>query len=235
MPLPEGAKVEKADESKDAETAKRPLKASTIFTAAVCLETGGDRTEGLKRQHQYDQAMAAYKQALQLDPKFTSATARIARLHEKMGQVAVAEAHFLQAVKDHPDDPSLWCELGMFHGRQKRFDQAVECLGRAVSLEPESQIYANHLGWGLARAGRFDESFEHFRRTLGPARAHYNLARMARHLKQEDLCQQHLQAALQIEPQLADARRMLEQQAGPVEDPAVIQVGGQPEEPVTTP
>jgi Tfp pilus assembly protein PilF len=235
MPLPEGVTVEKP--SPDTEpVAKRPPKASTCLSAAQCLEAGGDMAEGPKRQHQYDQAIAGYKQALEIDPTLSMATIHLARLHEKLGQMPLALGVYEAGLKNNPKDAGLWCELGMFHGRQKRFDKSIECLERAVELEPQNQVYSNNLGWSLARAGRFDQSFEHFAKTLGPARAHYNLALMARHLGDEALCRQHLAAALRLEPQLAEARKMLEEpMPARGDDPQVLQAGFDNEASVPTP
>ena len=53
--------------------------------------------------------------------------------------------------------------------------------------------------------------FECFRRIDGEARAHYNLARMLRHMKQDDLCWQQLQLAVQKDPKLQEARTLLAQ------------------------
>lgn len=223
-PLPDGAIVEKAEDKRDADVAKRPPKPSTLMTAGQCLESGGDKAEGPQKQTQYGQAALAYQQALEQDPKLTSAMLKLARVHEKMGQLPQAEGRYQEILSKNPNDAALWSEFGMFQARQKRFDRSVEYFAKAASLEPGNPVYANHLGFGLARAGRFDESLEHFSKTVGPARAHYNLARMTRHMGREDLAQQHLQTALQIDPQFADARRMLEPQAESTGDPAIVQV-----------
>jgi tetratricopeptide (TPR) repeat protein len=204
-PLPEGVSVEKAD----AKGPKRTPKATTCVSVAQYLEAGGDLAEGVKRQQLYDQAIAGYKQALELDPRCSQATIRLARLHEKLGQIPLAVAAYKNGLAANPHDAAVWCEYGMFHGRQKRFDEAIRCLQQAVALEPQNQFYHNYLGWCLARAGRFQESFEHFSQTLGPARAHCNVARMARHVGREDVCQHHLREALKLDPNFAEARALL--------------------------
>jgi tetratricopeptide (TPR) repeat protein len=206
--VPEGATVEKVDPTAAAEH-KRSPKAVTCFTAGQCAETRGDTLQGMERQKEFDLALGYYQQALELDPKFTMATIRIARIHEKNRQLPRAFTVYQEALKANEKDAGLWCELGMLHGRQKQFDKSIECLQKAVQLEPTNQTYSNNLGWSLARAGKFDQSLEHFTRSLGAARAHYNLARMARHLGKEDVCQQHLNAALQADPQFSDARQMM--------------------------
>lgn len=219
-PLPEGVTIEKADKQTGSGP-KRTPKAMTCVSAAQVLEDGGDLAEGVKRQQLYDQAMAGYKQALEIDPKCTAATIRLARLHEKLGQMPMALAAFEQGLKNNPQDAAVWSDLGMFHGRRRNFDEAIRCLRQAVALDPQNQTYSNNLGWCLARAGRFDESFEHFAKMFGPARAHYNVARMARHMGREDVCSYHAAQALRHDPTLAEARQLLERSGQ--EDTAVRQ------------
>ncbi|MCS6976131.1 MAG: tetratricopeptide repeat protein [Gemmatales bacterium] len=219
-PLPEGVTVEKADKQ-GAAGPKRLPKATTCVSAAQVLEDGGDLAEGAKKQQLYDQAIAGYRQALEIDPKCSAATIRLARLYEKLGQMPRAVATFEQGLKNNPKDAAVWSELGMYHGRRKNFDESIRCLRQAVALDPQNQTYNNNLGWCLARAGRFDESYQHFARLFGPARAHYNVARMARHMGREDVCRHHATEALRHDPNLADARQLLESPTA--EDSAVRQ------------
>ena len=65
--------------------------------------------------------------------------------------------------------------------------------------------YARLCGWTLARAGRFDESYKHFSKTVGPAQAHYNVARMMEHLGKPELSKRHLRAALKANPSFDEA------------------------------
>jgi tetratricopeptide (TPR) repeat protein len=209
-------KSEMATAEKPTDRAKRPSPALFI-KAAECLEASADSAaEPAKRQQLLAQAFQAYQQAFALEPTNPRPLVRLAKLYEKMGYPQEAVKPYEEALKLTPDDAALWCEVGMFFGRQKQFDSAVECYHKAASLEPNNSLYSNHVGWGLARAGRFEESFEHFRQTVGEARAHYNLARMSKHLGDQGRCRQHLQAALQIDPHFADAQQLLQQTSQPI-------------------
>lgn len=80
-----------------------------------------------------------------------------------------------------------------------------------MELDPENPRCVNHYGFCLARVGRFEESLAVFRTEGNEAKAHYQLARMLNHLGKVDLCKQHLEAALRIEPRFTEAELMLVQ------------------------
>jgi superkiller protein 3 len=168
----------------------------------------------------------AYEQALSIDPKNRTSLIGLARVQSKQGNHPRAVESYRAAVQVNPNDAELWHEFGMCWGRQKQWDQAIPALYKAVSLDPRNAIYSNNYGWTLARAGQFQDSFEHFCRTVGEARAHYNLARMAQHLGQTNLSRQYAEAALRVDPQLAEAQQLLAQldEAG---DPNIRQTVGE--------
>jgi Flp pilus assembly protein TadD len=108
----------------------------------------------------------------------------------------------------------------MCQSQHKEWDAALESLRKAVENDPENRPYISTLAYALARTGHFDESLEYFKRVGTPATAHYNVARMQHHMKQDDLCQHNLAIAVQLDPQLTDARQMLVQLLSGDPDPA---------------
>ena len=93
--------------------------------------------------------------------------------------------------------------------RQKEWSQAVEALNRAISCDPENRQYIKMLGHCLGRAGLHEESLSCFRKTVGEARAQYNLARMLHHLQQDAQAREHLNLALKADPNLEPAQQLL--------------------------
>jgi tetratricopeptide (TPR) repeat protein len=162
-----------------------------------------------ERDHSREKARKAYEHALQLDPDNLQALVGLGQLYDSTGDHARAVATYQQALKNHGMEPALWHRLGMSHGKAKDWDQSLQCLRKAVELEPENHFFVKTLGFGLARAGHFDEGFETLKMVMGEAEAHYNLAGMLRHMNQSDSSRQHLEAALQLNPQMGKARQML--------------------------
>jgi tetratricopeptide (TPR) repeat protein len=161
------------------------------------------------RQRAYDQAQKAYQQALQIEPNNPDALIRLARLHNGMGDQARAVAAYHKAIQRLPKQAALWYELGMCHARQKEWEPALESLRQAALLEPDQKVYGRAFAFGLARTGRFDESWTAFAKVDGEAMAHYNLARMLHHMEKDELSKWHVLAALARQPNLTSARALL--------------------------
>jgi tetratricopeptide (TPR) repeat protein len=173
-----------------------------------------------QRQRMLEQARKAYQQALEIDPNYLPAYTCLARLYGTLGEQGRAVATFEKALKGHPKDASVWYEFGMCCSRQKKWDKALEKLRTAVKLDPENRQYAITLGFCLARTGRFEDSLACFTPLVGKAEAHYKVAQMAHHLKQDGPCKEYLRLALKEKPELADARNLLDQLEGRAPAPA---------------
>jgi tetratricopeptide (TPR) repeat protein len=177
-----------------------------------------------------EQARKCYQEALRQDPNSVPAYLGLARTYENLGNRDRARETYQAALAKAPKEASLWSQQGMFYARQRNWELALPCLRTACQLDPENRSYANALGYSLARAGAYDESLQVFKRHIGEANAHYNLARMLRHLRQDDLCEQHARAALELKPDLEGARQLLAElhgqpPGGGPSDPAVVPAG----------
>jgi tetratricopeptide (TPR) repeat protein len=211
--------------SKEPDLPKRKPQASTCVAFANASESAvADVPRSPAEQERlHDQARKAYQQALQIEPNNLEALTGLARLYNTTGDHSRAVATYQRAVQAHPRQASLWYELGLCHARNKEWDAALGSLQQAAQLEPEQKSYTRALGFCLARAGRYDESFEVFAKLDGEALAHYHVARMQHHLKQDELCKKHLKEALILKPDLTDARDLF----WALENP-----GGQPVKPI---
>ena len=207
-PIPATAKIEK-----ESDLPKRKPQAATCVAFGNFREQEALAPERspLEQQQLREQARKAYQQALEIDPNHLQASQSLARLYVAMNDFDHAFATYEKALRLHPKEPALWYDAGMCYGKHKDRQRAVENLQKANELDPENRQYANALGYALARGGRFDESLACFQKIVGPAQAHYNLARMHHHLKQDDLSKQHLKQALQADPQFRSAADMLVQ------------------------
>jgi tetratricopeptide (TPR) repeat protein len=204
----------------------RAPKADTCVAAGVWFENSGDSAKiDEKKRLCFQKARTAYEQALSLEPQNRAALLAVARLAEKEGNPAAAGDLFDKAVRQLPLDAGLWYETGMFWARQKNWDRATACVGRATELDPTNNQFATTLGWTLARAERYDDSFRVFSRLVGEAQAYAKLASMATHLGRRDLGRQYAEEALKADPQLREAREVLARLDAPPADAAVQQAG----------
>jgi tetratricopeptide (TPR) repeat protein len=105
------------------------------------------------------------------------------------GAVEEAERHYSEVLRHDPDNADALCYLAMLRCQQKRFDQGVDLLQRALAVEPQRASAHNLLGMALHRLGRRDEALAHFLRAIAAdpelAQAHGNrgllLDEMGRH------------------------------------------------------
>jgi Tfp pilus assembly protein PilF len=204
---PTAATVHKSNDS-----GKLTPKASTCVAFGTFSERcAADETRytPVERDRLYDQARQAYQRALQIEPTDLAAQAALAHLYVNRSDLPRALEVYQKAVSDHPKEPGVWYELGLCQARNKQWEAALQNLRRAVELDPENRTRARSLGFCLARAGHIDESYAVFAKIDGEAMAHYHVARMLLHTKQDRLGEQHLRLALQLQPDLAPASALL--------------------------
>jgi tetratricopeptide (TPR) repeat protein len=193
----------------------KPHAATYAAAGSLAEKTADDPKRGpADREHLLEEARQAYQQAIAADPDYLPAQQALARLYLKQGDQDRALATYQKALAAHPKEAALWFELGMCYSRQKKWDEALVNLRKAVELDPENRPYVNTLGFALARAGNDDESVACFEKISGPAQAHYNVARMLHHLKQDERSRQHLELALRADPKLDAARSLLDELGG---------------------
>jgi tetratricopeptide (TPR) repeat protein len=93
-----------------------------------------------------DKALAAYEEALRIDPSFAPATIGLAEILRRQGDEAKAETTLRQALAKQPDAAALQHALGLSLVRQKRMREAIEWLGKAARDAREgarlSYVYA---------------------------------------------------------------------------------------------
>jgi pentatricopeptide repeat protein len=200
-----------ANVKREAELPKITPKASTCIAGAeFCrLEANSAKSSPVQREECRERARKGYQQALSQEPNNVEALHGLARLYVDLNDHDRAITTYQKALKLAPKEATLSFELGMAHARWKEFDPAITHLKTAFDLEPENNQCANALGHCLARAGRYEEALAVFKKSVGEAKAHYNLARMLHHLNQDDLSRQQLAIALSFEPQMTEARELL--------------------------
>ena len=89
------------------------------------------------------------------------------------------------------------------------WEPSLASLRNASELDPDNHVYMNMLGFCLARAGQFDESYQYFARVQGEPKAHYNVARMLYQVQRDAECRQHLALTLKAKPDFVPARQFL--------------------------
>lgn len=84
---------------------------------------------------QYERAISAYSQSLELSPAQPETLALRAGLYRRLGKFSQAEADYRNALQQAPDDPALHYALGLLKLRTGKIGQAKESLLQASGSE----------------------------------------------------------------------------------------------------
>jgi len=183
---------------------------------------------GLVFEEQNQPAVAAghYQEALNAAPNNPKILTAYARTQDRLGNFREAEQWYRRAIERAPSDPMPVHELGLSYHRNGDRESAIGCFQQAVALAPTHSVYRNNLALAYFDAGRKEDAFEQLVAGQGKAMAHYTLAclleKAARQngpvqamagIPSPDEIQWHLRQALELNPQLASAKQMLQRRS----------------------
>ncbi len=120
----------------------------------------------LRRQGLHDEAVAAYRRAVALDPQSAEAQAALGDLFELSGDDKDAAQCFHRAAETDPDSESGRLNLARGLMLEQDFAQAEIRLRDALTRHPHSDALTKFLGDVLVRQGRFAEAGQAFDRAL---------------------------------------------------------------------
>jgi Tfp pilus assembly protein PilF len=159
----------------------------------------------------FDAAAAEYDKALKSEPKDLSALVGYARLHDRQQNFAEAERLYHEATTADASSALAWNDLGLCYARQRKHEQAVNSLDKAIELQPQNQMYRNNVATVLVEMGQADKAWSHLTATNPLAVAHYNMGYLLNKQGQRQLAMQHLQRAIAEDGSLAAAEQLLAQ------------------------
>lgn len=164
-----------------------------------------------EQRGEFQQATAAYQQALKQDPSRTDAMMRLAILHDRQGQFRESAELYRKALAAQPGHPQVYANLGYSLYLQGHWADAEMNLRQALVLEPTDLRAHNNLGLVLARTGRGEEALAEFRKGgCNEADAHCNVAFALSLEHRLPEARQHYQLALVAAPS-DHARKGLQQ------------------------
>lgn len=165
-------------------------------------------------QGQHAKALESYNKALQAEPNNVGALVSTARLYDRQGDAAHSVQYFQKALVVNPNDASVHNDLGLAYSKAGNVAAAKDSLGKAALIEPSNVRYRNNLATLMVENGQAEEAVRQLQQVLPPAVAHYNVAYL--HFTKQNIpaAQQQLQAALQIDPNLQQARDLYSRLGG---------------------
>jgi tetratricopeptide (TPR) repeat protein len=178
-------------------------------------------------QGNYAKAMDSYSRALEAEAKNPTALLAIARLYDQQKDPAKAQEFYRKTIEVVPNNADAHAELGKLHARCGDLKQARSDLQKAVNLQPKNRSHRASLAGIMLDSGEPDAALDELRQVESPAMAHYQLAYLHFNRKNIPATQQHLNASLQIDPNLKPARDLLNSMGGAQNVTNMIQQGQQ--------
>lgn len=205
----------------------QPSKVEPVRKSIHELPAGAAELVASAQQHfarrEFDQAAADYQKILDRDQNNGLALANLATIELQQDKLADAEKHIKAAIVQSPDDAYNLSTLGYLKFRQEKYDEALDALSRAATIDPENPEIQNYLGVTLSHKGLRAQGETALRKAIqinpAYAPAHNNLAVI--YLSQEpplpQLARWHYQKALEAgQPHNPDLEKMLADKGAPV-------------------
>lgn len=131
----------------------------------------------LSRQGRNDEALAAWRAALDRNPEHVSALVNSSIVLAQSGDLAEAERRCRRVLEIRPNHPGALSSLGSIAALAGRRAEAVRWFRRALAEEPERAGTHDSIAQVLAASREFDEAIRHFRIAVAkePLRGDYRL------------------------------------------------------------
>jgi len=131
-------------------------------------QTYSDLAKLYKEAGKIDQAIEAYRQALEIDPNMAEYQILLALTYKDKGMVREAIKELEEAARTEYPGPRAWAygELGKTYQVEGELNKAIMALRKAIELEPDHIGYRLELAMTLRSAGMLLDAYEEYKRAL---------------------------------------------------------------------
>ncbi|MEA2631859.1 MAG: hypothetical protein QOE66_2078 [Chloroflexota bacterium] len=186
--------------------------ASTPITAAQEADAQIALGRVAEQRGDFDQAMGAYRGALDRDRHRADAYQRLAVLHDKQGKFRESAALYVQALKADPGNPDVYCDMGYSLYLQRRWAESEMNLKQAITRDPKHQRAHSNLGLVLVHNARPEDAVAEFRKGgCDEAEARENVAFALTTDKRWDEARKQYRLALRARPDSKNAQARLKE------------------------
>jgi protein O-mannosyl-transferase len=178
--------------------------------------------------NQFAEAVAAYEQALKLNPGSSDARHNLGLTWQAQGRGGEAMAQFEEATRLDTNRADSWTQLAFLCAAQNRMPEAERAFRELIRLQPGNADNYGWLGNALAEQNKLADAIPFYLTALrlnpADAKTEFNLALTYMREGKREEAAEHYRQALRINPNYAEAQtalRQLESAPGPA-------AGGQP-------
>lgn len=105
-----------------------------------------------------EQTLQLYREALELEPRYTMIEAQIGNILRRLGRMDEAKAAYEQALKARPEDQDAYKGLGVLYLMEGNVEQGLTYAKQAYEWNPSGQYMAESYAVALYEIGRKDEA-----------------------------------------------------------------------------
>ncbi len=173
-----------------------------------------------------DDAVQSFTTALSIDPHYANANNNLGAAMQRLGRLDDAIDCYRRALAAKPDYPEAQNNLGAALRDSGHLEQAVQCFRKALEKEPEYAEAYNNLGATLQDLGRVESAMECFQAALSICStygdAQFNLSGALKRLGRLDEAAESYRKTITLDPDNAEAHRLLSMIQERVEDDEAI-------------
>ncbi len=181
-------------------------------------EAYSDKGDELFAAEKFDEAVEAYRLAIQEDASSEAVHYNLGIALARLGKREEAIAAYTEALKIAPDYAEAHNNLGNLRMQKKEFAEAIKHFTEATKINPEIANSHNNLGIALVNSGRPEEATAAFAKavSLDPKylQARFNLAQSYLARGETNAAVGELAKALEINPNFTPAQRVLDEISG---------------------
>lgn len=156
------AEFDKANEARKVEIKKEVTRNSVDFSAVEAMARGND----FYFAKNYSQALAAYDEAIKLNPKLAEAYNNRGFIKYHLGQFAAAVEDYSAAIRFKSNFFAALNNRGNAYAALGQFQNAMQDLKAALKLENNSAIAHNNLGSVYYSLKNFDAAIEEYTKAI---------------------------------------------------------------------
>lgn len=125
-----------------------------------------DRAWETAEKGRFDEAVAAWNEALNLNPSDSRARYNLGIALARTGRFNEAIAEYQKALEINPVFAEVHNNLGVAMGRTRKFDDAIAHYRKAIEINPEMAEFHTNLGVALVWKGKPEEAIAQFEQAL---------------------------------------------------------------------
>ena len=151
------------------------LTAESLLTREEIVEYYTDLGTNYYERKEYEEARAAYKKAVELEPKNAVYHNKLGDMHYELEEYGDARAAFLKAVELEPKNAVYHANLGAAHYKLKEYGDARAAYKKAAELEPKNAVYHANLANTHHILKEYHKAYDTYRKAteLDPKNAIY--------------------------------------------------------------